>query len=202
MDSTAPKRLAKLRRETSETQVEVSLDLDGIGRADVDTGVPFLDHMLISFARHGRMNLAVHVKGDLDVDDHHSVEDASIVLGQALAAALGEARGIARFGHAYAPMDDALARSVLDISGRPYLSYNAKLDHTLGGQRIFHTDLVEEFWMAVVTNARITLHIDLLRGTNAHHSIEEIFKSVALALHSAVRLTNIPGDVPSTKGSL
>ncbi len=199
-------RQCEVRRETAETRIEVRvrLDLDakGAAKAQVDTGVPFLDHMLISFARHSRLDLDVKVVGDLDIDDHHTVEDTGIVLGQALNKALGDKRGIARFGYAYAPMDEALARAVVDISGRPYLSYNAALDPTLGGRRLFHTDLAEEFWRAFVTNAGVTLHLDLLRGTNAHHCIEAMFKSVALAWYNASRVSNIPGVVPSTKGAL
>ena len=199
--STDLARRAELTRETRETQITVSVDLDGEGRAEVGTGVPFLDHMLMSLARHGRLDLVVRAEGDTYMDDHHTVEDVGIVLGRALSQALGAKQSIARFGYAYAPMDEALARAVIDISGRPFVNYEAPgLSPTLGGERIFHTDLVEEFWRAVVANAAITLHLDLLRGRNAHHSIEAMFKAFALAWYQATRLTGQPGSVPSTKG--
>jgi len=197
------KRRAELTRETAETTIFVSVDLDGRGEADVDTPVPFLNHMLTSLARHGRLDLTIRARGDVEVDDHHTVEDVGIVLGRVLLVALGSKEGIARFGYAYAPMDESLARAVLDISGRPFLSYNAAgLAPTLGGRQVFHTDLAEEFWRAVTNNAEITLHLDLLRGTNAHHSIEAMFKAFALSWHAATRLSNVPGAVPSTKGAL
>ena len=159
--------------------------------------------MLTSLARHGKLDLTVRATGDCDIDDHHTVEDVGIVLGRALLEALGSKQGIARFGYSYAPMDEALARAVVDISGRPFLSYKAEgLAPTLGGERIFHTDLAEEFWRALTTNADITLHLDLIRGRNAHHSIETTFKAFALAWHAATRLTGVPDRVPSTKGSL
>jgi imidazoleglycerol-phosphate dehydratase len=197
------KRRAELTRDTAETRIYVMLDLDGAGKGTIDTPVPFLNHMLSSLARHGRFDLEVRAEGDVDVDDHHTVEDVGIVLGKTLVAALGPKEGIARFGYAYAPMDESLARAVIDISGRPFLSYSAPgISPTLGGKQIFHTDLAEEFWRAVTNNAAITLHLDLLRGTNAHHSIEAMFKAFALSWHAATRLTNIPGYVPSTKGTI
>ncbi len=145
----------------------------------------------------------MRASGDTPIDDHHTVEDAGIVLGQALAQALGTKAGIARFGYAYAPMDESLVRAVLDISGRPFLSYEAPgIAPTLGGERLFHTDLAEEFWRALTANAGITLHLDLIRARNAHHAIEAMFKAFALALHVATRVNNVPGVVPSTKGAL
>lgn len=199
----AAAREAQLTRETTETSINISVSLDGTGKAEIDTPVPFLNHMLTSLARHGRLDLIVQARGDVEVDDHHTVEDVGIVLGKCLSDALGTREGIARFGYAYAPMDDALARVVIDISGRPYLSYTAPgLAPTLGGRYVFHTDLAEEFWRGLVTNAGITLHMDLLRGNNAHHAIEATFKAFALAWYAATRTTNIPGRVPSTKGSL
>jgi imidazoleglycerol-phosphate dehydratase len=201
--ATGAKRRAELSRDTTETRIYVKVDLDGAGKCSIDTPVPYLNHMLTSLARHGRLDLDVRAEGDIDVDDHHTVEDVGIVLGKALMSALGPKEGIARFGYAYAPMDESLARAVIDISGRPFLSYSAPgISPTLGGPRIFHTDLAEEFWRALTNNAAITLHLDLLRGTNAHHSIEAMFKAFALAWHTATRLTNIQGYVPSTKGTL
>ncbi|MEO5953424.1 MAG: imidazoleglycerol-phosphate dehydratase HisB [Chloroflexia bacterium] len=196
-------RQAEIQRNTSETQITLRIGLDGTGHAEIDTPVPFLNHMLTSLARHGRLDLVVKATGDTLIDDHHTVEDIGIVLGQAMAQAVGTKAGIARFGHAYVPMDEALARAVIDISGRPFLNYEAPgISPTLGGERIFHTDLAEEFWRAVVTNAGITLHLDLIRACNAHHAIEAMFKAFALAWHTATRITNVPGVVPSTKGSL
>lgn len=197
------RRRAELTRDTLETRITVGVDLDGSGDARIDTPVPFLNHMLTSLARHGRLNLSVKAEGDTDIDDHHTVEDVGIVLGKVLAEALGDKKAIARFGYAYAPMDESLARAVIDISGRPFLAYEAPgLSPTLGGERVFHTDLAEEFWRALVTNAGVTLHLDLIRGRNAHHSIEAMFKAFALAWHSATRLSGLPGAVPSTKGAL
>jgi imidazoleglycerol-phosphate dehydratase len=201
--ATTSARKAQLTRETTETSIDISVDLDGTGQAKVETPVPFLNHMLTSLARHGKLDLVVLAHGDVEVDDHHIVEDVGIVLGKCLYAALGTREEIARFGYAYAPMDDALARAVIDISGRPFLGYVAPgLAPTLGGRYVFHTDLAEEFWRGLVTNAGITVHLDLLRGNNAHHSIEAMFKAFALAWQMATRINNIPGLVPSTKGSL
>jgi histidinol dehydrogenase len=195
-----PARRAIVGRVTKETNVQITLNLDGDGRANIQTSVPFLDHLLNSFSRHGRFDLEVTAQGDTEIDDHHTVEDIGIVLGQALQHALGEKRGIARFGSAYAPMDEALARTVLDISGRPFLSYEAPGLAPWVGR--FDTALVEEFWRAVVNNAAITLHLDLIRGKNAHHTLEALFKSAGLALHTATRIVSVNGSVPSTKGVL
>jgi imidazoleglycerol-phosphate dehydratase len=190
-------RKATVERVTAETEVRVTLNLDGSGQANLHTSVPFLDHLLNSLARHGRFDLEVTAKGDIEIDDHHTVEDIGIVLGQALARALGEKRGIARFGSAHAPMDEALARAVVDISGRPFLVYEAPGVAPWVGR--FDTALVEEFWRAFVNNAAITLHLDLLRGKNAHHMLEALFKSTGLALHIATRIAVQGGAVPSTK---
>jgi imidazoleglycerol-phosphate dehydratase len=185
-------------RDTLETDIKIDLDLDGTGDARVATGVPFFDHMLKSFAKHGHFDLVAEADGDIDVDPHHTVEDVGITLGQALAQALGDKRGIARFGDAMVPMDDALARVALDLSGRPFLSYNV----TGLAVRVanFDTDLAGEFFRALATNAGITMHVDLLRGDNAHHSLEAIFKALGQALFKATRITGV--DVPSTKGVL
>jgi imidazoleglycerol-phosphate dehydratase len=190
-------RKATVERATAETQVRVTLNLDGSGQTSIQTSVPFLDHLLNSLARHGRFDLEISARGDTEIDDHHTVEDIGIVLGQALARALGEKRGIARFGSVLAPMDEALARAVVDISGRPFLVYEAPDVAPWVGR--FDTALAEEFWRALVNNAAITLHLDLLRGKNAHHMLEALFKSTGLALHAATRIVDRGGAVPSTK---
>ena len=190
-------RRTTVERVTAETEVRVTLNLDGSGQTSLQTSVPFLDHLLNSLTRHGRFDLEVSAKGDIEIDDHHTVEDIGIVLGQALSRALGEKRGIARFGSAHAPMDEALARAVVDISGRPFLVYEAPGVAPWVGR--FDTALVEEFWRAFVNNAAITLHLDLLRGKNAHHMLEALFKSTGLALHAATRVVVQGGAVPSTK---
>lgn len=198
-----PRRRTRFARVTQETQVTVTLDLDGSGQGTIQTGVPFLDHLLHLFARHGRFDLEITANGDLDIDDHHTVEDVGIVLGQAIRQATGDRAGIARYGHAYAPMDEALARAVVDLSGRPFTVYETPgLEPTLGGVRIFHTALAEEFWRAVATHSALTLHMDLLRGSNAHHCLEACAKAVAVALHTATRRVDPNGAVPSTKGVL
>ncbi len=191
-------RTGEARRETLETNVEVALTLDGSGRGSVDTGVPFLDHMLASLARHGGLDLEVRARGDLEIDDHHTVEDVALVLGQAFRAALGDRVGIARFGHAYAPMDDALARSVVDVSGRPYAVYRAEGLPPLAGR--FQTYLAEHFFRSFAQEARVNLHVELLYGTDPHHCVEAMFKSLALALRQSVAV--VGSGVPSTKGSL
>lgn len=181
-----------------ETNISIDIDLDGAGDVHIGTGVPFFDHMLSAFAKHGRVDLTIDAKGDVEVDPHHTVEDVGIVLGQAIAKALGEKEGIARFGEALVPMDEALARIALDISGRPYISYNVS-----GlAERVaeFDTDLGKEFFRALAMHAGLTIHIDLLRGQNAHHSLEAIFKGTGQALHRATRVTG--AGVPSTKGIL
>ncbi len=190
-------RKTTIERKTAETEVRVTLNLDGSGQANLHTSVPFLDHLLNSLTRHGRFDLEVTARGDTEIDDHHTVEDIGIVLGQALARALGEKRGIARFGSMLAPMDEALARAVVDISGRPFLVYETPGVAPWVGR--FDTALAEEFWRAFVNNAAITLHLDLLRGKNAHHMLEALFKSSGLALHAATRVIDRGGAVPSTK---
>jgi imidazoleglycerol-phosphate dehydratase len=178
--------------------VRLRLDLDGTGAAEVGTGIGFLDHMLDLFARHGRMDLRVHASGDTHVDDHHTTEDVAIVLGQAIKEACGDKRGIARYGHAYVPMDEALVRSALDLSGRPFCVYEVALPTTRVGT--FDTELVEHFFQSLALNAGLTLHVDLIRGRNTHHIVEAVFKSAALALHHATRI--VREDLPSTKGTL
>jgi imidazoleglycerol-phosphate dehydratase len=193
-------RRARIERATLETRISAGIDLGG-GPVVVDTGVPFFDHMLDAMGRHGRLGLSVTCAGDSAMDPHHTVEDVGITLGQGLREALGERRGIARYGHAYAPLDEALARAVIDCSGRPYLHYAAEMPEPVIG-RDFAASLVEEFWRAMVVNAGLTAHIDLIRARNAHHAAEAIFKAGALALHAATRLTGDPAAIPSTKGIL
>jgi imidazoleglycerol-phosphate dehydratase len=194
-------RRATIKRETDETNIALSLDLDGFGTVVARTGVPFLDHMLNAFGRHGRIDIDVTCTGDSVMDPHHTVEDIGIVLGQAIRQALGDRKGIARYGHAYAPLDDALARVVVDCSGRPFLNYEAAMPEPMIGAD-FASSLVEEFWRSLVVNAGLTAHIDLLRATNAHHGAEAIFKAGALAIRDATRITGDPAIVPSTKGFL
>ena len=191
-------RTEKVTRKTKETDITAEINLDGRGSAEIDTGIGFFDHMLTAFAVHGGFDLKLRCRGDLEVDGHHSVEDIGIVRGKLLAGALGDKKGIARFACEYVPMDDALARSVLDISGRPYLVYNA--GHLTGYIGTYDADLTEEFFRAVCSNAMITLHIDLLRGANTHHMCEAIFKSFGRALGAASRI--VSDKVLSSKGSL
>ncbi len=193
-------RTAQIRRETSETNIDLSLILTGEGDSDIHTGVGFFDHMLTALARHALFDLNITCKGDLEVDAHHTVEDVGICLGQALSDALGDKTGIARFGSAYVPMDEALARAVIDLSGRAHLAYHA----TFAEERIgaFPTALGLEFFIAFAHNARLNLHIDLMRCSNAHHGMEAIFKAVARSLRQAVALDHRVSGVPSTKGSL
>jgi imidazoleglycerol-phosphate dehydratase len=191
-------RVAQVQRQTGETSVDVRLDLDGTGIGNVETGVPFLDHMLDLFARHGRFDLTVRAQGDTHIDDHHTTEDIGITLGQALREAGGDKRGIARYGHAYAPMDEALVRSALDLSGRPFCVYEVPVPQSKVGH--FDTELVEHFCQSLAFNAALTLHVDLIRGRNTHHILEAVFKSLALALHHATRI--VREDLPSTKGTL
>ena len=193
-------RRARIARATLETQIELAIDLDG-GPASAATGVPFLDHMLDALGRHGRLGLDVRCDGDTAIDAHHTVEDVGIALGQGLREALGDRRGIARYGHAYAPLDEALARVVIDCSGRPFLHFEAVMPEPVIG-RDFAASLVEEFWRALIINAGLTAHIDLIRARNAHHAAEAIFKAGALALHAATRVSGNSHDVPSTKGLL
>ena len=194
-------RQATIARATSETDIRLTLDLDGRGSADVATGVGFFDHMLTALARHSLMDLTVAAKGDLHIDDHHTVEDVGIVLGQALRQALGDKRGIRRFGQCLLPMDEALAEAAIDISGRPFLSWSVPFQRPKIGS--FDTELVEEFFRAFAFNAGITLHVTLKAGSNAHHVAEACFKAAARALRMAVELDpRTAGVIPSTKGSL
>ena len=193
-------RQVRVQRQTSETDIDLSLVLDGSGQAEVRTGVGFFDHMLNAFTRHGLFDLTLSCAGDLEVDAHHTVEDVGICLGQALAEAVGDKAGLERFGHAYVPMDDALARAVVDLSGRPYLVCNPTFRDSAVGE--LPVALVPEFFRAVADHGRLNLHIDLLRGTDDHHGIEAIFKAVGRALDAAtLRSARVQG-VPSTKGSL
>jgi imidazoleglycerol-phosphate dehydratase len=191
-------RAAKVVRETGETRVEVALDLDGPPSVEGATGVPFFDHMLAQLGRHGRLALSVKADGDFDVDAHHTVEDTGIALGQALAEALGDKAGVERFGDATVPIDEALVRVAVDLSGRPYLVYDAATPVALIGT--YETTLTKHFFEAFVANARITLHVTKLAGENSHHIQEAVFKAVAVALRRAVRVTGC--GVPSTKGVL
>jgi len=193
-------RRAHVARSTLETRIDAIVDLDG-GPVAVRTGVPFLDHMLDALGRHGTLGIEASCDGDAAMDPHHTVEDVGIVLGQAVRESLGERRGITRFGYAYAPLDEALARVVIDCSGRPYLHYEVVMPEPIIG-RDFAATLIEEFWRAFVVNAALTAHIDLIRARNAHHAAEAIFKAGALALHAATRQTGNPSLIPSTKGVL
>jgi imidazoleglycerol-phosphate dehydratase len=199
-DLVFPIRKAEVERETLETRIALALDLGG-GAVAADTGVPFLDHMLDALGRHGRLGLVVRCTGDAAMDPHHTVEDVGIALGSGLRQALGDRRGIARYGHAYAPLDEALARVVVDVSGRPFLHFEAAMPEPAIGAD-FASSLVEEFWRGFAVNAGLTVHVDLLRARNAHHAAEAIFKAGALALRDAVALTGDRTMVPSTKGVL
>jgi imidazoleglycerol-phosphate dehydratase len=196
----ASAREAEARRTTKETDVRVRLVLDGSGSSSVSTGVAFLDHMLELFARHGLFDLEVECRGDLHIDDHHSVEDVAITLGQALARALGDKAGIARYGSAYVPMDEALCRAVVDLSGRFYLVYAVETRRQMIGN--FSVELAEHFWRSLAEAARCNLHIDCLRGRNTHHILEGTFKATARALRQAVERDPRVSGVPSTKGVL
>jgi imidazoleglycerol-phosphate dehydratase len=191
-------RRASIGRNTAETSVSVTLDLDGIGLGNIQTGVQFMDHMLNLFSKHGLFNLEVSCKGDLGVDAHHSIEDIGICLGLALEKALADKQGIVRFAHAYYPMDETLVRVTMDLSGRPYLVYNVRVERERVGE--LESDLMEEFWKAFVTHARLNLHIELLYGRNTHHIFEAIFKATARALSLATRIDSRVQGVPSTKG--
>ena len=188
-------------RKTNETDIKLSLELYGTGKANIDTGVPFLDHMLDQIARHGLMDLSISCKGDTEIDDHHTVEDIGITLGQAFSQAVGDKRGLTRYGHAYVPLDEALSRVVLDLSGRPGLDFGVKFTRDRVGS--FDLDLIREFFQGFVNHSLVTLHIDNLKGINSHHQAETVFKAFGRALRMAstpdVRQSNV---IPSTKGSL
>jgi imidazoleglycerol-phosphate dehydratase len=194
-------RQAQISRNTLETQISVAINLDGSGQSKLDSGVPFLDHMLDQIARHGMLDLDVKAKGDLHIDAHHSVEDIGITLGQAVTEAVGDKRGVRRYGHAYVPLDEALSRVVIDLSGRPGLNFDVRFVRPLIGT--FDVDLVHEFFQGFVNHALVTLHIDNLRGENAHHQAETIFKAFGRALRMALETDpRAAGMVASTKGSL
>lgn len=194
-------RKAEITRNTLETQIAVRLDLDGAGVGKFATGVPFLDHMLDQIARHGLIDLEVEAKGDLHIDAHHTVEDIGISVGQALAKAWGDKKGLTRYGHAYVPLDEALSRVVIDLSGRPGLEFNVEFTRAWIGQ--FDVDLVREFFQGLVNHAGMTLHIDNLRGVNSHHQAETVFKAFGRALRMAATPDpRMAGTMPSTKGTL
>jgi imidazoleglycerol-phosphate dehydratase len=191
-------RTAMKSRKTKETDIRISLNLDGTGDHRIGTGIPFFDHMLSQIARHGHFDLEIEAKGDLEIDGHHTVEDVGWVFGQALREALGDRRGIVRFGHAYVPLDEALTRVVVDLSGRPYLVYKAEFKSPRIGD--LQTELIEEFLKALVQEGRFNLHVENLYGRNQHHIAETIFKATARALHTATRVEH--AEIPSTKGVL
>ena len=194
-------RNVDVTRNTSETQIQIVLNLDGMGKAQLNSGVPFLDHMLDQIARHGMIDLAVTAKGDTHIDDHHTVEDVGITLGQAIAKAVGDKKGITRYGHSYVPLDETLSRVVIDFSGRPGLEFHVPFTRARVGD--FDVDLTIEFFRGFVNHAGVTLHIDNIRGINAHHQIETVFKAFGRALRMALELDpRASGVVPSTKGSL
>jgi len=193
-------RTASIERKTKETAIRLSLNLDGDGRSEIRTTIPFLDHMLEQIARHGLIDLTIEAKGDREIDDHHTVEDIGICLGEALHDALGDKQGITRYGHAYVPLDEALARVVLDLSGRPGLEYHLSFPKERVGD--FDVDLFREFFQAVVNHGRITLHLDTIRGANNHHIIETAFKAFGRALRMAVTADPRQPGIPSTKGAL
>ncbi len=195
-----PPRTASIERKTKETDIRLSLNLDGKGAARLASGIPFLDHMLEQIARHGLIDLAIEADGDLEIDAHHTVEDIGICLGEALRDAIGDKAGIVRYGHAYVPLDEALSRVVLDFSGRPGLEYHVDFPReTVGG---FDVELFREFFQALANHARLTLHIDNLRGANNHHIIETVFKAFGRALRMAVAHDPRQSGIPSTKGAL
>ena len=194
------KRTAKVSRKTSETSINVEINIDGSGKANLNSSIGFLDHMLDQIARHGLFDLNVEAQGDLHIDAHHTVEDIGITLGQAFTKALGERAGIRRYGHAYVPLDEALSRVVLDISGRPGLEFSAQFSRARIGE--FDVDLIHEFFQGFVNHANITLHVDNIKGENAHHQAETIFKAFGRALRVAVELDDRVQGTPSTKGML
>ena len=193
-------RQAQVTRDTQETQITVKLNLDGSGKSKLASGVPFLDHMLDQIARHGLVDLEVRAKGDLHIDAHHTVEDIGITLGQALAKAVGDKKGVRRYGHAYVPLDEALSRVVIDLSGRSGLEMTGKFTRARVGE--FDVDLVREFFQGFVNHAQVTLHLDNLKGANTHHQVETLFKAFGRALRMAVELDPRVKGVPSTKGKL
>lgn len=194
-------RTAEVTRNTNETQIRVALNIDGTGLQKLNTGVPFLDHMLDQIARHGLIDLDIEAKGDLHIDAHHTVEDVGITLGQAFAKAIGDKKGIRRYGHAYVPLDEALSRVVIDFSGRPGLEFHVPFKRSMIGT--FDVDLTHEFFQGFVNHALVSLHIDNLRGENAHHQCETVFKAFGRALRMAAELdARAAGTIPSTKGSL
>ena len=194
-------RTAEVTRNTKETRITVSVNLDGSGESSVDTGLPFLEHMLEQVARHGLIDIALEAKGDLHIDAHHTVEDIGITLGQAIAKAAGDRKGIRRYGHAYVPLDEALSRVVIDFSGRPGLEYHVDFPRSRVGE--FDVDLVHEFFQGFCNHALVTMHVDCLRGKNAHHNAETLFKAFGRALRMALEIDARAADtVPSTKGSL
>lgn len=193
-------RTATIERTTKETSIKLSLDLDGTGKSQLSSGIPFLDHMLEQIARHGLIDLIIDAKGDLEIDAHHTVEDIGICLGEALREAIGDKKGIVRYGHGYVPLDEALSRVVLDLSGRPGMEYHIDFPkETVGG---FDVELFKEFFQAVSNHGRITLHVDAIRGDNNHHIIETVFKAFGRALRMAVESDPRVSDIPSTKGAL
>jgi imidazoleglycerol-phosphate dehydratase len=194
-------RTAEVTRNTNETKIRVVLNLDGTGKSQLDTGIGFLDHMLDQIARHGMMDIEVSCKGDLHIDGHHTTEDVGITIGQAFAKAIGDKKGVRRYGHAYVPLDEALSRVVVDFSGRPGLEMHVNFVRAMIGN--FDVDLVYEFFQGFVNHAFVTLHIDNLRGQNAHHQCETVFKAFGRALRMAAELDpRAAGVIPSTKGSL
>ncbi len=196
-----PQRTATITRNTLETQITVSVNLDGSGQSKLDTGIPFLEHMLDQIARHGLVDIEISAKGDTHIDDHHTVEDIGITLGQAFASALGDKKGLQRYGHAYVPLDEALSRVVIDFSGRPGIEY--RVDYPRGTIGAFDVDLIHEFFQGFVNHALVTLHIDNLQGKNAHHIAETIFKAFGRAIRIAMSVDErMAGMIPSTKGSL
>jgi imidazoleglycerol-phosphate dehydratase len=194
-------RIAEVVRNTRETQIRVVVNLDGSGQSQLATGIGFFDHMLDQVARHGALDLTVEAQGDLHIDGHHTVEDVGIAFGQALAQAAGDKRGIRRYGHAYVPLDEALSRVVIDLSGRPGLEWHVPFTRAMIGE--FDVDLAHEFFQGFVNHALVTLHVDNLRGDNAHHQCETVFKAFARALRAALEVdSRVAGVVPSTKGTL
>jgi len=201
LENSMADRKANIKRDTLETQIQVAINLDGTGSSSVDTGVPFLDHMLEQVSRHGLIDLDIQAKGDLHIDAHHTVEDVGITLGQAFVQAVGDKKGIRRYGHAYVPLDEALSRVVIDFSGRPGLEYGVEFSRARVGD--FDVDLLSEFFQGFINHAQVTLHIDNIRGRNAHHIAETVFKAFGRALRMALELDPRMGDtLPSTKGAL